>query len=161
MRKFKGISRIIKGSTAQFQGYFLKTVVILLYVNKISNNFSHLFQDCFGICIILRRYHTINNFPKKQLKFREKKIYICVDLFFVSFTNFKGIQDFYTKFQAISRVQGDKINSRLFKGFKEPWEPCTSHAVLRFNIQFIKSPIKRRYCKDLNKHHCAICSNHK
>ncbi len=48
----------------------------------------------------------------------ERKINICVDLFFVSFVNFKGIQGFYTKFQAISRVQGAKINSRLFKGFK-------------------------------------------
>ncbi len=57
------------------------------------------------------------------MKFREKKIY-CVDLFFMSFTNFKAIQDFYTKFQAISRVHGAKINSRLFKGFKELWEPC-------------------------------------
>ncbi len=54
------------------------------------------------------------------MKFREK-IDIGVDLFFVSFTNFKGIQGFYTKFQAISRVQGAKINSRLFKGLKEPW----------------------------------------
>ncbi len=52
---------------------------------------------------------------------REKKD-VCVDLFFVSFTNFKGIQGFYTKFKAISRVKGVKINSRLFKCFKEPWE---------------------------------------
>ncbi len=41
----------------------------------------------------------------------------------MSFTNFKGIQGFYTKFQAISRVQGAKIYSRLFSGFKELWEP--------------------------------------
>ncbi len=38
----------------------------------------------------------------------------------MSFTNFNV---FYTKFQAISRVQGAKINSRLFKVFKEMWEP--------------------------------------
>ncbi len=42
----------------------------------------------------------------------------------MSFTNFKGIQGFYTKFQAISRVQGAKINSRLFKVFNDLWEPC-------------------------------------
>ncbi len=41
-------------------------------------------------------------------------------IYFLSFTTFKGIQGFYTKFQAISRVQGAKINARLFKGFKEP-----------------------------------------
>ncbi len=41
------------------------------------------------------------------MKFRENKTQICVDLFFVSFTNFKGIQGFYTKFQAMP-------------GFKEP-----------------------------------------
>ncbi len=45
MKKFKGISRVIKGLTAHFQGYFWKTVVTLLYVNKISSNFSYLFQD--------------------------------------------------------------------------------------------------------------------
>ncbi len=44
MRKFKGISRVIKGSTAHFQGYFWKTLVTLLYVNKISRN---LLQDLF------------------------------------------------------------------------------------------------------------------
>ncbi len=52
------------------------------------------------------------------MKFREKKD-ICVDLFFVFLTNFKGIQGFYTRFQAISRVQGAKINSRLFKEPRE------------------------------------------
>ncbi len=45
IRKFKGISRVIKGSTAHVQGYFWNTVVTLLYVNKISGDFSHLFQD--------------------------------------------------------------------------------------------------------------------
>ncbi len=60
------------------------------------------------------------------MKFREKEK-ICVDLFFVSFTNFKGIQGYHTKFQAISRLQGAKINPRLFKGFKELWEPCLIH----------------------------------
>ncbi len=43
MRKFKGISRVIMGSTSHFQRYFWKTVVTLLYINKISSNFSHLF----------------------------------------------------------------------------------------------------------------------
>ncbi len=47
MRKFKGISRVIKGSTAHFQVYFWKTVVTLLYVNKISSNISNLLQDFF------------------------------------------------------------------------------------------------------------------
>ncbi len=62
MRKFKDISRLIKGSTAQFQGYFWKTVVTLLYVNKISSNFAHLFEDLFwsmqhskGISIIFNK----------------------------------------------------------------------------------------------------------
>ncbi len=50
----------------------------------------------------------------------ERKKKICVDLFFVSFTISRGIQGFYTKFLAISSVQGAKINSRLFKDFKEP-----------------------------------------
>ncbi len=59
----------------------------------------------------------------RTMKFREKKEIFCLVLFFVSFTNFKGIQGFYTKFKAISRVQGAKINSRLFKGFEELWEP--------------------------------------
>ncbi len=45
MRKFKGISRLIKGSTTHFQGYFWKTVVTLLYVNKISSQVSHLLQE--------------------------------------------------------------------------------------------------------------------
>ncbi len=41
----------------------------------------------------------------------------------MSFKNFKEIQDFYTNFHAISRVQAVNIDSRLFNGFKEPWEP--------------------------------------
>ncbi len=48
-------------------------------------------------------------------------------IYFLSFTNFKDIQGFNTNFQAISRVQGAKINSRLFKGFKELWEPGVSN----------------------------------
>ncbi len=47
MRKFKGISSVINGSTAHFQGYFWKTDVTLLYINKIFRNFSHLVQDYF------------------------------------------------------------------------------------------------------------------
>ncbi len=47
IRKFKGISRAINGSTAHFQRYFWKTVVTLLYVNKISSNISHLLQNMF------------------------------------------------------------------------------------------------------------------
>ncbi len=46
MRTLKGISGVIKGSKAHFQGYFWKTVVtFVIYVNKISSNFAHLFQD--------------------------------------------------------------------------------------------------------------------
>ncbi len=63
IRKFKHISRVIKGSTAHFQGYFWKTVVTMLYVNKISSNFSHLFKDCLGLCSILK---DINNVLKKN-----------------------------------------------------------------------------------------------
>ncbi len=58
------------------------------------------------------------------MKFREKKKDICADLLFLSFSNFKGIQGLYTKFQAICRVLGAKINSRLFK---ESLEPCLTH----------------------------------
>ncbi len=50
----------------------------------------------------------------------------------MSFTNFKEIQGFYTKFHAISRVQGAKINSRLFKVCKELWELCTPEAFQMF-----------------------------
>ncbi len=61
---------------------------------------------------------------------------------FVSFINFKGIQGFCQKFQAISRVQGAKINSRLFKDFKELWEPwlngtegmCVANIIFSSNI---------------------------
>ncbi len=66
MRKFKGILRVIKGSTAHFQGYFWKTVVPLLYINKISSNFSHLFQDfvgsmqhSMGVSIIFLKKHLM------------------------------------------------------------------------------------------------------
>ncbi len=56
------------------------------------------------------------------MKFREKEK-ICVDILVVSFTNFKGIQGYHTKFQAISRVQGAKINSRPFKGLRSRGNP--------------------------------------
>ncbi len=118
MRKFKGLLMVIKGSTAHFQGYFWKTVVTLLYVNKISSNFSHLFQDLFGsmqhsneVLIIFLK----NRWWQNSMKFREKIKNICVDLFFVSFTHLKWIQGFYTnfqrsssqnKFQAFQRLQG-------------------------------------------------------
>ncbi len=66
MRKFKGISKVIKGSTAYFQGYFCETVVTLLYVNKISSDFSDLFQDLFwpmqhskAVSIILQKKRLI------------------------------------------------------------------------------------------------------
>ncbi len=120
MRKFKGISRVIKGSTAHFQGYFWKNVITLLYVNKISSNFSHLFQDLVWSMQHSKEVSIIflkNGWWQNSMKFIQEKN-ISVDLFFVSFTNFKGIQGFYTKFQAISRVQRAKINYRLFKGFK-------------------------------------------
>ncbi len=61
IRKFKGISRVIKGSTAYFQGYFWKTVVNLLYVNTISSNFSVLFNYFLVYAVF---YGGINNFPK-------------------------------------------------------------------------------------------------
>ncbi len=45
MMTFKGISSVIKGSTAHFQGYFGKLYnVILLYINKISSNFSQFYH---------------------------------------------------------------------------------------------------------------------
>ncbi len=49
MGKFKGMSRVIKGSTVHFQGHFWKTDVTLICVNKISRNFSHLFQYVFDL----------------------------------------------------------------------------------------------------------------
>ncbi len=64
MMKFKGISRVIKGSTAHFQEYFWKTVVSLLYVNRISSNFSHLFQV---FLVYAAFYGIIKIFPKKWL----------------------------------------------------------------------------------------------
>ncbi len=67
----------------------------------ISSNFSALFQDLFW-----SMQHSINNFPKKQLMTEQY------------------LTGFYTKFKAISRLQGAKINCRLFKVFKEAWEPC-------------------------------------
>ncbi len=55
------------------------------------------------------------------MKFRKKKkISVLIYLF-------KGIPGFYRKFQAISRVQGAKINSMLFKGLEEPWEHCIAN----------------------------------
>ncbi len=56
----------------------------------------------------------------EQYDILKEKKGISVDIFFVSFTNFKGIQGFYIKFQAISRIHGAKRNSRLFKSFNEP-----------------------------------------
>ncbi len=44
-------------------------------------------------------------------------------LIFCVFQISRGFKVFTLKFQAIVRVQGSKINSRLFKVFKEPWEP--------------------------------------
>ncbi len=135
MGKFKGISRVIKGTTTHFQEYFWKTVVTLLYINKISSNFSHLFQDIF---CSMQHSKEVSIIFLKSVRNLEKKKDICVDLIFVSFTNFKGIPGFYTKFQAISRVQGAKINSRLFKGFKEPWEPChTNHTNQLYSIMSV------------------------
>ncbi len=124
MRKFKGISRVIKGSTAHFQGYVWKTVVTLLYINKISSNCSHLFQDLLWsmqhskeVSIITLK--TVDDRTVWNLE--RKKFDMCLSIFCV-FHKFQGVQCFYTKFQAISRVQRAKINSRLFNGFKEPWE---------------------------------------
>ncbi len=50
MRKFKGISRVIKGSTAHVQGYFWKTVVTLLYINKISSNSMKFRKEKRNMC---------------------------------------------------------------------------------------------------------------
>ncbi len=41
---------------------------------------------------------------------------------------------FYIKSHTISRVQGAKIKSRLFKDFKEPWEPCVFSCTYRVQI---------------------------
>ncbi len=136
-----GNSRVIKGSTAYFQGYFWKTVVTLLYVNNISSNFSHLFQDFFWVYMQHSKEVSIiflkNGWWQNSMKFREKKRYLCWSIFCLS-QIFKGIPGFYTKFQAIFRVQGSKINSRLFKA---PWEPCklclsnvTNHMLNTFSM---------------------------
>ncbi len=98
MRKFKGISRVIKGSTAHFQGYFWK-IVVTLGVNKISSDCSHLFQDCFGLCSILRRFQYFflkNSWWQNSMKFRKKKRYLCWSNFCV-FHNFQGDSRFLYK----------------------------------------------------------------
>ncbi len=68
-----------------------------------------------------------NGWWQNSIKFREKKRYRSWSIFWV-FHKFQGDSRFYTKFQAISRVQGVKINSRLLKGFKKPWEPWPENA---------------------------------
>ncbi len=121
MRKFKGISRVTKGSTAHFQGYFWKSIVTLVGVNKISSDFSHLFQDFLQHSKEVSIIFLKNSWWQNSMKFRKKKKDMCWSIF--AFHKFQGDSRFYTKFQAISRVQGAKINSRLFKVFKEQWEP--------------------------------------
>ncbi len=54
---------------------------------------------------------------------------------------------FYTNFQAISRVQGAKINSRLFTVFKEPWEPLfyynhTLYCIITGELDIEISPLQ-------------------
>ncbi len=63
--------------------------------------------------------HTVPEGPGLWTTLKEK--YLCVDLIFVLFslsneTRFKEIQGFYKKFQAFSRVQAAKINSKIFQG---------------------------------------------
>ncbi len=126
MRKFKGISRVIKGPTAHFQRYFWKTVVAFLYVNKISSNLSHLFQDLFWSMQHSKEVSIIflkNCWWQNSMKFKKNKRYLCWSIFFV-FYKVQGDSRFLHKISGYFSVQGAKINSRLFKGFKEPWEPC-------------------------------------
>ncbi len=61
------------------------------------------------------------------MKFKEKKD-ICVGLLFVSFTNFKVIQGFYKKFQAISRVQGAVVT--LYKNKQKSADLFTNKTLI-------------------------------
>ncbi len=47
MKKFKAISRVIKGSTTHFQGYFWKTVVTLSYIIRFLATSPIYFKICF------------------------------------------------------------------------------------------------------------------
>ncbi len=118
MRKFKGISRVIKRSTAPFQGYFWKTVVTLLYVNKISSNFTYLFQNLFWPMQHSKEVSIIflkNSWWQNRMKFREKK-YICVWSIFLCLSQIsRGFKVFTQNFQG-SRSQN---KFQVFQGFQE------------------------------------------
>ncbi len=49
---------------------------------------------------------------------------MCVLIYFLYLSQ---ISRFLHKILGFSRVPGAKINSRLFMGFKEQWEPCMAH----------------------------------
>ncbi len=90
MRKFKGISRVIKRSTAHFQGYFWKTVITLLYVNKIPSYFSHLFQHFFGGS--MQHYKEVSIIFLKNVDDRKRKISVLI--YFCVFHKFQGYSRF-------------------------------------------------------------------
>ncbi len=119
MRKFKSISTVIKGSTTHFQWHFWKTVVTLLYENKISSNFSHLLQDVFWFMQFSKQISLIflqNDWWQKSLKFIEKT-------FFSVFHKFYGDSRFLHKIPVHFQCSRNQNKFQAFKGFKEPWEP--------------------------------------
>ncbi len=119
MRKFKDISRIIKGSKTHFQGYFWKTVVTMLYVNKISSNFSHLFQDYFWsmqhskeISIIFQK----NGWWQNKYEILEKKK-MCWSIFCV-FHKFQGDSRFLHKNPGYFQRTRSQNKFQAFQGFQ-------------------------------------------
>ncbi len=120
MRKFKGISRVIKGSTTHFQGYLWKTFVTLLYVNKISSNFSHLFQEYFRSMQHSKEVSII--FLKKKVDDRtvwnlERKINLCWSIFCV-FHKFQRDSRFLHKIPGYFQGSRSQNILQAFQGFQ-------------------------------------------
>ncbi len=98
----------------------LMIVPFLFYPNPQIPNILGLENRSLKFPTIFRLPNTVGTL-KNSVTFREREN-ICVDHMFVSLTNFKEIQDFYTTFQTISRFQWYQVNSMFFKGFKESCE---------------------------------------
>ncbi len=89
-----------------------------------------------------------NSWWHHSMKFSEKKkiYFLCLS----------QISRGFKVFTQISRVQGAKINSRLFKVFKEPWELCVLwHISYTFIIwASVASAIETGILKDFV---CEMC----
>ncbi len=132
MRKFRGISRVIKGSTAQFQVDFCKTVVTLIYVNKISSNLAHLFEDLFWSMQHSKEVSII--FPKKTLMteqyeiLREKKISVLI--YFCVFHKFQGDSRFLYKIPGCFQGSRSQNKFQAFQGFQGAMGTLCQHSLL-------------------------------